>query len=193
VVLGVLGLVAIYFLKDDLKGNPPAGDPASVASVAGASQPSEVPRIVFEDRGRIEIVRPARVEPLPDTLVEPLFEADTRVKLGETAKLKFAARDRVSGLPLSGAIVTASVSNRGGPDLPLKAEEVDDGVFEVPFTARGPGQFRVSLSVDGVVSGSQRVGVVGAVGAANNQVDADLFSVDPREPRARTSGRARRR
>jgi hypothetical protein len=191
-VLGLLCLVAIYFLK----GDRPAGDPAGLAaSVAGGPvpRPREMPRAIFEERGRIEIVRPAKVEELPPTIVEPLFQADTRVKLGETAKLKFAARDRVSGLPLSGATVTASVSHRGGPELPLKAEEVDDGVFEVPFTAPGPGQFRVSLNVDGVVAGSRSVGVVGAVGAANDTVDVNLLSVDPREPRARTSGRTRRR
>jgi hypothetical protein len=189
VVLGLLCLVAIYFLK----GDPPTEDPASLASVAGVSQRAEAPRIVPEERGRFEIVRPVKVEPLPATLVEPLFEADTRVKLGETANLRFAARDRVSGLPLSGATVTASVSHGGSPPLPLKVDEVDDGVFDVPFTPVGPGQFRIALSVDGVVAGSQRVGVVGAVGAVDGRVDVNPLTVDPREPRARTSGRTRRR
>jgi hypothetical protein len=190
VVLGLLCLVAIYFLK----GDPPTEDPASLASVAGVSQPQEPPRVVPDDKGRFEIFRPAKVEPLPATLVEPLFEVDARLKLNETAKLKFAARDSASGLPLSGATVTASVSHGGGPALPLDVEEVEDGVFEVPFTPHGPGQFQVALNVDGVLAGSRKVGVVGAAGAADGVVDiGNPLSVDPRVYRARTSGRGRRR
>jgi putative ubiquitin-RnfH superfamily antitoxin RatB of RatAB toxin-antitoxin module len=191
VVLGLLCLVAIYFLNRDR----PAQDPASLASVAGGGQqPQEPPRVVIEDRGRIEIVRPVKVESLPPTIVEPLFEPGMRLPIGETAKLKFAARDRVSGLPVSGSIVTASVLQGAGPARPLPAEEVEDGVFEVPFTPRGPGQFQVSLNVDGVVAGSRRVGVVGAVGATDGKVDiVDPLSIDPRDPRARTAGRSRRR
>jgi hypothetical protein len=162
--------------------------------VAGVSQPQEPPRVVPDDKGRFEIFRPAKVEPLPATVVEPLFEVDARLKLNETAKLKFAARDRASGLPLSGAIVTASVTHGGGPALPLSVEEVEDGVFEVPFTPHGPGQFQVALNVDGVLAGSRKVGVVGATGAADARVDiGDPLSVDPRVNRARTSGRGRRR
>jgi hypothetical protein len=157
------------------------------------AQPLEYPRVVIEDRGRLEIVRPVQ-QPLPPTVVEPLFEADARLTLNETAKLKFAAHDRASGRPLSGATVTASVTQGKGPALPLSVEEVEDGVFEVPFTPRGPGQFQIALNVDGVPSGSRKVGVVGAVGAADNRVDiVDPLSVDPRSPRSRTSGRSRRR
>jgi hypothetical protein len=191
VVVGLLCLVAIYFLKRDR----PAEDPAGLASVAGTSQqPQDYPRAVVEDKGRLEIVRPVKVAPLPATIVEPLFEPDMRLPIGEAAKLKFAARDRASGLPVSGATVTASVVQGAGPARPLPTEEVDDGVFEVPFTPPGPGQFRVALSVDGVVVGSRNVGVVGAAGATDGKVDViDPLSVDPREPRARTSGRSRRR
>lgn len=190
VVLGLLCLVAVYFLRPDR----PAEDPTSLAGVSAApAQPPEYPRVVIEDKGRLEIVRPMQ-EQLPPTIVEPLFEANMRVGLGETAKLKFAAHDRVSGKPVSGATVTASVLQGAGPARPLPVEEVDDGVFEVPFTPGGPGQFQVSLSVDGVVAGSRKVGVVGAVGATDGKVDiGNPLSVDPRDPRARTSGRSRRR
>jgi hypothetical protein len=191
VVLGLLCLVAVYFLRRDR----PAEDPASLSSVAGVSrQAPEYPRVVVEDKARLEIVRPVKVEPLPPTIVEPFFEPDMRLALNETAKLKFAARDRASGLPVSGSTVTASVQQGAGPARPLPVEEVEDGVFEVPFTPHGPGQFQVALSVDGVVSGSRKVGVVGAVGAADNKVDTvDPLSIDPRDPRARSSGRTRRR
>jgi putative ubiquitin-RnfH superfamily antitoxin RatB of RatAB toxin-antitoxin module len=190
VVVGVLCLVAIYFLKHD----PPAEDPASAASVAGTSQQApEYPRAVVEDKGRIEIVRPVKVD-LPPTIVEPLFESDMRVPIGEPAQLKFAARDRASGRPLSGATVTASVVQGAGPARPLPLEEVEDGVFEVPFKPQGPGRFQVALNVDGVMVGSRSVGVVGAAGANDGTVDiVNPLSVDPREPRSRTSGRSRRR
>jgi putative ubiquitin-RnfH superfamily antitoxin RatB of RatAB toxin-antitoxin module len=190
VVLGLLCLVAVYFLRHDR----PAEDATNLAGVAAVpGQPAEYPRTVIEDKGRLEIVRPVQ-QPLPPTVVEPLFEADARLTLNETAKLKFAAHDRASGRPLSGATVTASVTQGKGPALPLSVEEVEDGVFEVPFTPRGPGQFQIALNVDGVPSGSRKVGVVGAVGAADNRVDiVDPLSVDPRSPRSRTSGRSRRR
>jgi hypothetical protein len=185
-------LVAIYFLRLDRAAEE---DRASVASVAGTGQqPQEPQRVVIEDTGPIGIVRPVKVEPLPATIVEPLFDPGMRLPIGETTKLKFAARDRASGLPLSGSTVTASVLQGAGPARPLPIEEVEDGVFEVPFTPRGPGQFRVSLSVDGVEAGSRKVGVVGAVGATDGKVDiGNPLSVDPRDPRARTSGRSRRR
>jgi hypothetical protein len=52
----------------------------------------------------------------------------------------------------------------------------------------------VVLSKDGVPIGSQRVGVVGVAGAPNSKVDIiDPLSVDPRQYRARTAGRGRRR
>ena len=190
VVVGFLGLVAVYFLGHER----PAEEPASLAGVAAVpAQPAEYPRVVIEDNGRLEIVRPVQ-QPLPPTVVEPLFEADARLTLNETTKLKFAAHDRGSGRPLSGATVTASVTQGKGPALPLSVEEVEDGVFEVPFTPRGPGQFQIALNVDGVPSGSRKVGVVGAVGAADNRVDiVDPLSIDPRSPRSRTSGRSRRR
>jgi hypothetical protein len=190
VVLGLLCVVAVYFLRSDR----PTEDPASLAGVAAVpAQPPEYPRVVIEDKGRLEIVRPVQ-QPLPPTVVEPLFEVDARLTLNETTKLKFAAHDRASGRPLSGATVTASVIQGKGPALPLSVEEVEDGVFEVPFTPRGPGQFQIALNVDGVPSGSRKVGVVGAVGATDGKVDiVDPLSVDPRDPRARTSGRSRRR
>jgi hypothetical protein len=184
-------MVAVYFLRRDR----PAEDPTSQASVAAvpAQLPDYYPRPVIEDQRHFEIVRPVQ-QPLPPTVVEPLFEVDARLTLNETTKLKFAAHDRASGRPVSGATVTASVTQGKGPALPLNVEEVEDGVFEVPFTPRGPGQFNIALNVDGVQAGSRKVGVVGAVGAADNRVDVvDPLTVDPRSPRSRTSGRSRRR
>jgi hypothetical protein len=52
----------------------------------------------------------------------------------------------------------------------------------------------VVLSVGGVPAGSQKLGVIGAVGKSDGVVDiVDPLSVDPRDFRARTGGQFRRR
>jgi len=191
VVSSLLCLVALRWLK----GDPPPDEPESMASRAAAHPAREfAPAIVPEERGRIEIVRPAKTEDLPPVQVRPLFETDMRVKLNDKAKLQFAARDRASGHAVSGAKVSASVFHGKDPEQHLPVSEVDDGVFEVPFTPRGPGMFNVVLSMDGVPVGSGKVGVVGATGASDGKTDViDPLSVDPTQYRARTPGRARRR
>jgi hypothetical protein len=179
--------VAIYCLK----GNPAAQEPLSVS---GVSPPVEAPTVIQQDQGRIEMVRTPMPEVLPPMVVQPLFEAGTRVKINETAKLQFAVHDRATGRPESDANLSATVFHGNDPQLRLPVEEVDQGVYEVPFIPRGPGQFNVVLSKDGVPIGSQRVGVVGVAGAPNSKVDIiDPLSVDPRQYRARTAGRGRRR
>jgi hypothetical protein len=194
VVIGLLLLVGIHALH----GGQPAEEPATIAGVSPPLQqaPLDAPAVVFEDKGRIEIVDKARAEVVraANIEVQPLFEADMRVKLGETAKLKFAARDRTSRLPESGANVSASVFHGSGPALRLTVDEVDEGVYEVPFTPRGPGRFKVVLSLGGVPIGSEKVGVVGAVGATDDRVDiVNPLSVDPHQFHARTPGRGRLR
>ena len=90
--------------------------------------------------------------------------------------------------------MSASVKDGRGHELPLPVEEVEDGVFEVPFTPRGPGQFQIVLSMGGIPIGSGKVGVAGVAGSPNTPTDiANELSVDPREARVRTSGRGRRR
>jgi hypothetical protein len=138
---------------------------------------------------RNERVRPAPVQ------MRPLFDTNLRLKLGDNAMLKFEARDAVSGAPLtSRRQVTASLSDGRGPERPLEVREDQDGNYEVPFTPHGPGDFNVTLNVDGVPSGSQRIGVVGAAGRTDGVVDLiDPLSVDPRDYRARTGGQFHRR
>jgi hypothetical protein len=191
VVSGLLSLAAIRFLE----GDPPAQEAESTATLAPNPPFRELaPAIVPEGRGRIEIVRPAKTEELPQVEVQPLFETDMRVNANETAKLRFAARDKASGHPVSAARVSASVFHRNDPEQGLKVEEVDDGVFEVELTPKGPGRFNVVLSMDGMPVGSEKVGVVGVAGAPGARTDViDPLSVDPTEFRARTPGRARRR
>jgi hypothetical protein len=188
-------VLACVFAIRSGKGGRPTEEGVGLA-ISGAEPPAprypQYPQVVQEDHGRIEIVRPFKAE-LPATVAEPLFEAGERLKLGEEAKLQFAAHDRASGKPVSGVEVTASVSGPGGMKAQLPAEEVEDGVFEVPFTPRGPGRFQIALSVDGVVVGSRSVGVVGAAGGSTQVDVGDPLSLDPRTRRARTGGRFRAR
>jgi len=188
VVASLLGLVAMRVLS----GHRPVEDGLALTSAIPEPPPPPSP-VVPEQGSHFEVVRP-KVDPLPPTVAEPLFDPDARIKIGETANLKFAATDRVSGKPVSGAVVTATVSRAGGPPAPLKAEEVEDGVFQVAFTPTGPGQFEIGLNVDGVPAGSRKVGVVGVAGDPKGKVDViDPLSIDPREWRARTAGRGRLR
>jgi hypothetical protein len=138
---------------------------------------------------RDERVRPAPVH------MRPLFDTNLRLKLGDNAMLKFEARDAVSGVPLTSArLVTASLSDGRGPERPLEVREDEDGNYEIPFTPHRPGDFNVTLNVDGVPSGSQRIGVVGAAGRTDGVVDLiDPLSVDPRDFRARTNDQFHRR
>jgi hypothetical protein len=195
--VALLALVALSFLKRHLRAEESAGS-TSVVPVVGPP-PSQVfaapvPLAVAEDRGHLEMVRAPPTALLPATIVEPLFEPDARVKIGEKAKLRFAARDRASGTPESLDRLSASVFRGNDPELRLPVKEVENGVYEVGFTPHGPGQFNVVLNQNGVAVGSQKVGAVGVAGAAAG-VDpgGDPLSVDPRVYRARTAGRGRRR
>jgi len=161
---------------------------AGSASIVGNAQPILVP--VAEDPGRIEIVPPPRLAPLPPTVVEPLFAPDARVKIGETAKLRFAARDRASGLPESLDHISASVFHGKDPELKLPVEEVENGVYQVPFTPHGPGQFTIVLNEDGAPVSSRKVGVAGVAGTGGRAA-VDPPDEDPRVYRARTSGKGR--
>ena len=200
-VFGLLSLVAIYALRD----GPPPDDPATrttLSGLAGAPGSSGAlgyrpqPSVVSEEKGRIEIIRPAPIHDVQSPMiVQPLFESNAGVKLGEATNLRFAVRDRASGHAAPGGVnMSASVKDGSGPALPLPVEEVEDGIFQVPFTPRGPGQFQVVLSMDGTPIGSGKVGVVGVTGSTSTETDiTNSLSVDPRELGARNAGRGRRR
>src|SRR4051812_16174451 len=86
-----------------------AGTTTVAAPPSGELAPALVP--VGEDRGRLQIVAAPKYAPVPKAAVEPLFQADERVKIGETTKLRFAVKDRASGLPQSLEQVSASVTH----------------------------------------------------------------------------------
>jgi hypothetical protein len=200
-LLGVL-ILAVVALSWGKRRDAPidegaeAGSATALAAAAAArfdgfdGAPAPVP--VREDKGRLPIVERPRMAPLPPMVVEPLFDPDARVKIGEPTKLRFAVRDRASALPESLDDVSASVRHGNDPEMKLPVQEVDNGVYEVPFTPHGPGQFTIVLSENGTPVGSRSVGAAGVAGAQAN-ADPDFLSVDPREYRARTGGRGGRR
>ena len=196
--LGVLAAIAVagFGLSRLLdQGVPPGSPPQSgipEALAAPAPIVAATPQRVHEDHGRLETIRLRAQPPLPTIAVEPLFDPSVRVRIDQTADVKFAVRDRASGLPLSGHQVTASLLHNGEPPADLETKEVEDGVFDASFTPHGPGQFTVVLDIDGVPVGTRKIGVVGTVGGAAQTDLTDAFlSEDPRVPRARTSGRTR--
>ena len=97
----------------------------------------------------------------------PLFDTNRRFKPKKTFRLRFRAEDKRSHLPL--ALKDLSFSLRHGPGdagIALSAREVKKGVFEVPFTPAGPGQYWVVAALNGAPAGSMRdvrLGVVGVV------------------------------
>jgi hypothetical protein len=196
VAFAVVCLVALLLLGRRTDSRPAEGPAPTVLATSVAQMPESPmaqlapPTIVVHDSGRLPVVHPPRE--LPPMVVEPLFEPDARVKIGEPAKLRFAVRDRASGLPESLDDVSASVFHGNDPERKVPVEEVDNGVYEVPFTATGPGQFNIVLSENGTPVGSRKVGVAGVAGT--HALDTfDPLSVDPREYRARTGARGRRR
>ncbi|MFL5375977.1 MAG: hypothetical protein ACJ78T_18405 [Myxococcales bacterium] len=201
-LLGVLILAVVALSSGRRDVSAGEDSPAATANTPEAAAPSlsdgfgevAAPVPVREDKGRLQIVDRPRMAKVPTTAVEPLFEPDARVKIGETTKLRFAVRDRGSELPESLDQVSASVRHGKDPEMNLPVQEVDNGVYEVPFTPHGPGQFTIILSENGNPVGSRSVGAAGVAGASANVDDVDpLLSVDPIAYRARTGARGGRR
>lgn len=182
VALGV-GLAAVRLLGSEAQDAAAAGPDSPPPAQPEPSQPS----VVRESAPRV-------VQGRPPPEMRPMFDPGMRLHLGETATLKFAAREADSRAPARPREVTASVLHGRDPERRLPVREVDEGVYEVPFQPHGPGQFQIVLDVDGVRAGSQRIGVIGAAGRIDGAVDiADPLSVDPRDFRARTGGQFHRR
>jgi hypothetical protein len=109
----------------------------------------------------------------------PLFDTHKRFKPKKTFKLRFRAREKASGAPV--AMEDISFSLRHGPHdagTQLPARALKEGVFEVPFTPLGPGQYAVVASIRGAPAASippVRLGVVGvADGLIEEPPEADV-------------------
>jgi hypothetical protein len=121
--------------------------------------------------------------------LSPLFDTRTRFKPKQTVKLKFEAVEAKSGAPIGKGniffFLRHPLKKSGNP---LAARAVKAGVFEVPFTPEGPGQYSVLVQVRGAQLGSippVRLGVVGVVDGLIEvppEKDAEI------QQRARTAG-----
>jgi hypothetical protein len=127
--------------------------------------------------------------------VEPLFDSAVRFKPGDSAKLRFGARDRASGGAATKAEISVSLFH-GREELRLPASEVEDGVYEVDFTPDAPGQYRLLVRSGGAPIASLapvKLGVVGAAGAWDEDVGASAsLEADPRTSRSKGVGRRMR-
>jgi hypothetical protein len=122
--------------------------------------------------------------------LSPLFDTTTRFKPKKTFRLRFRVQS-ASGAPVPKDDVMFTLQHGidlKEPAIPLHARLVKSGVFEIPFSPEGPGQYRVFAAVRGTQAGSiapVRLGVVGAVGGfveVSPEKDAEM------QARARNAG-----
>ena len=102
-------------------------------------------------------IETATVRAVPDRTVcfAPLFDAYTMFKVRERVQLRFRAREALSGIPIRSRDISFSL-RRGtnGAASKLQVKAVKKGIFEVPFSPRGPGQYWVTVSVRGAIAES---------------------------------------
>ena len=77
-----------------------------------------------------------------------LFDTQTRFKAKATVELRFRAREAISGDPIRDRDISFHL-RRGadGASIQLPATEVRKGVFAVPFTPPGPGDYSLSAAI----------------------------------------------
>jgi hypothetical protein len=181
-----VGFAAVHLLRS---GSGQQAATAGPEARQAAAQPElAAPSVVEESPIQLVRGRP------PPAEMKPLFDPNMRLNLGEAATLKFALQDAQSRAAAAGKEVTASVFHGRDPARRLPVHDEGDGVYDVPFQPYGPGRFQVVVNVGGVPAATQQIGVIGATGRADATVDiVDPLSVDPRDFRARTGGKQRRR
>jgi len=190
VIAGITCVTGILFLRSGLWTAEPASPAASTASVLPGSTPLAPPATVYEEKGRLPIVNRVAMPQAP-VVREVAPEPPVHVSFGSPASVRFALRD--SGAPIRIARPSATAFHGTDAPLDLRVADKGDGVYEVSFAPGAPGRFEIVLSDGGTPVATRKVGVVGVAGSPGDSTDADFLSVDPREPRMRTSGRASRR
>jgi hypothetical protein len=198
-IIVVVGLAALAVLYPLLRERPAAAPPdAQTDSQTDASHSDG--GVDAAPRGPTPEMHGSAVKPPAnqDLEVRPLFDRTERLTSGKPTKLRFSARAKATGSPASSADVAVSVIHPGRPEQRLAAYEVEEGVYEVTFTPRGPGQYRVALTSGGAPIASAppvKLGVVGAVGSSNPTVTdiTNSSDYDPRTSRTKGTGRGRRR
>ena len=123
----------------------------------------------------------------------PLFDPHTRFKPKKTVKLKFRVQDKAAGAPIgSDAITFSLLHGPGATAIPLPAREVRTGVFEVPFTPAGPGQYAIAAAIRGAPADAIRPVRLGVVGVADGLIEEPPEAdVDVAKRKRATHGRTR--
>ncbi|MFL5390775.1 MAG: hypothetical protein ACJ79C_18745 [Myxococcales bacterium] len=101
-----------------------------------------------------------------------LFDTETTFKAKATVELRFRAREAISGDPIRDRDISFHL-RRGadGASIPLPAAEVRKGVFAVPFTPPGPGDYWLAAAVRGAPSGTIPEIRLGVLGLAEGAVE----------------------
>jgi len=101
-----------------------------------------------------------------------LFDTETTFKAKATVELRFRAREAISGDPIRDRDISFHL-RRGadGASIPLPAAEVRKGVFAVPFTPTGPGDYWLVAAVRGAPSGTIPEIRLGVLGLAEGPVE----------------------
>jgi hypothetical protein len=124
------------------------------------------------------------------TSLAPLFDTHTRFKPKKTVDLRFRATDK--GVPVALEDISFSLRHRpGDAPVPLPARELKKGVFVVPFTPAGPGQYTVAAAVRGRPPDAIPEVRLGVVGLADGLVEEPPEADAQAKRRARISGRSR--
>ena len=103
--------------------------------------------------------------------VAPLFDVNTRFKKKKAVKLRFRAQYKGAGAPLAPNDISFSLKDPKGTESPMPARLVKKGVFEVPFTPPGPGQYTVTVAIRGVREGAVRPIHLGVLGVADGLIE----------------------
>jgi hypothetical protein len=98
-------------------------------------------------------------------VLSPLFDTNQRFKPKKKVLLRFRVQDRATRASLGRDEVAFSLLHGAkDPEVRLTPTKVKNGVFVVPFTPAGPGQYAILVTVRGAKVGSippVRLGVVG--------------------------------
>lgn len=103
--------------------------------------------------------------------ITPLFDATQRFRMKKTVRLRFRVERDSGAKALDGDVL---LFLRHGPpvtETQLLVRRVKPGIFEIPFTPEGPGQYAVVALVRGTRTGMITVARLGVPGVADGLVE----------------------
>jgi hypothetical protein len=100
----------------------------------------------------------------------PLFDTYRSFKAGTAVELRFRAREALTGIPIQRKEISFQLRD-DETTIPLAATEVKKGVFAVPFTPQGPGQYWLDVSIRGAPADAIPAVRLGVLGLADNVAD----------------------